>query len=107
MATHATAVEGTDTAVRLPVVGGVTFNEAHSMLLGLVGVLAGVGFRLGYEMEVAAFTFAVVLVAFGMRRASGENVPAAQRVIRREPWYFLTVYIATAVAAGLAWPMVV
>lgn len=95
--------EGTDTVLRLPVLRDLTYNEAHSALLGLVGVLAGVGYQAGFRQVTAGFTVVVVLVAFGLRRMRGDRIPVARRVIRREPWYFLTVYVLTAVAAGLAY----
>ena len=97
------SAEGHDTAIVLPVMKDLTYNEIHSALLGLVGVLAGVGFQAGYREVVVGFTVLVVTIAFGLRRLSGERVPIARRLIRREPWYFLTVYVATAVAVGVVW----
>lgn len=96
-------VEGTDTVIRLPVLEDLTYNEVHSALLGLVGTLAGVAFRTGYESVAAGFTVCVVLVAFGLRRYGGDRTAIARRVIRREPWYFLAVYVLTAVLAGLVY----
>lgn len=98
-------VEGTDTLVRLPLLADLTYNEAHAALLGLVGILAGVGFRAGFREIAALFTACVVLVAFGLKRLSGERSKIGARVVRREPWYFLTVYVVTAVAAALAYPL--
>lgn len=98
--------KGTDVVVHLPLLRGVTYNEVHSALLGLVGILAGIGFRAGHQGEVAGFTVVAVCVAFGCRRLSGRDIPVARRVVRREPWYFLTVYVATAVVAGLLYPVV-
>lgn len=96
--------KGTDVVVRLPLLRDVTYNEVHSALLGLVGVPAGVGFQTGYEEAVAGFTVFVVCVAFGCRRLSDRNVPIARRVVRREPWYFLTVYVSLAVATAILQP---
>lgn len=99
--------EGADVVLRLPLLADVTYNEAHSALLGLVGVLAGAGFRAGYPEEVVGFTVLAVCIAFGCRRLEGDHVPIARRVVRREPWYFLTVYVACTVGAGLLYPVAV
>lgn len=96
---------GTDVVVRLPLLRGVTYNEAHSALLGLVGVFVGIGFHVGYRKEAAGFTLLAVCAAFGCRWLSGEDVPVARRVLRREPWYFLSVFVVTAVGAGLSYPL--
>lgn len=96
-------VEGTSTVVELPLLRDLTYNEAHSALLGLVGAPAGVAFQAGFREVAVGFGLTVVLIAFGLRRMSGETVPVAQRVIRREPWYFMTVFVVSAVAAGAAY----
>lgn len=101
-----TPTEATDAVVELPLVREVTVTEAHSALLGLVGVLAGAGFRLGFVQAVGGFTVCVVTIAFGLRKLSGDRIPVAVRVVRREPWYFLVVYVATAAGSALAWPLV-
>lgn len=101
-----TPTEATDAFVKLPLVREVTYTEVHSALLGLVGILAGAGFRLGFVQAVGGFTVCVVTVAFGLRRLSADSIPVAVRVVRREPWYFLVVYVTTAAGTALAWPLV-
>lgn len=80
-------------------VAGLTYNEVHAMELGLVGVLAGVGWFYGLHEVVAAFTVAAIGIAFGLRRIP-ESRPVAARVIQREPWYFSLVYIGSAVLSS-------
>lgn len=88
------------------VAGDLTYDEAHAMLLGLVGVLAGAGWYFGWHSAVQTFTVAVVTLAFGLR-AAPNDLPIAGRLVRREPWYFTTVYIATVAASywSLVWVM--
>jgi hypothetical protein len=95
--------EGTDTVVVVPLLKDLTYNEAHSALLGLVGILAGVGYREGFREVVAGFTVVAVLVAFGLRRMDGDRLATARRIVRREPWYFLTIYVLSSVGAALAY----
>lgn len=73
----------------------LTYDEAHAMLLGLVGTLAGIGWQAGMREVVAGITVALVATAFGLR-AAPPSVPIAGRIVRREPWYFTTVYVACA-----------
>lgn len=84
--------------------GDLTYDEAHAMLLGLVGVLAGAGWFFGWQGAVQAFTVAVVTLAFGLR-AAPDDLPIAGRLVRREPWYFLVVYIGSIAASY--WALVV
>lgn len=72
----------------------LTYNEVHAMELGLVGLLAGAGWWMGYHEAVATFTVAVIGIAFGLKRLP--NVSVASRVLRKEPWYFSTVFIVSA-----------
>jgi hypothetical protein len=72
----------------------LTYDEAHAALLGGVGLFAGIGYRIGYEAVVAAFTVACLLVAFGYVRLRS----TAARIMRREAWYFTTVYLVSTVA---------
>lgn len=77
----------------------LTYNEVHAMELGLVGVLAGVGWWYGLHEMVAVFTVGAIGIAFGLRRLP-ESKPIAARVIRMEPWYFSLVYVVSAVLAS-------
>lgn len=80
------------------VAGDLTYAEAHAMLLGLVGTLAGAGWFFGWRSAAQAFTVAVTTLAFGLR-AAPNDLPIAGRLVRREPWYFFVVYIASLTAA--------
>lgn len=83
----------------------LTYNEVHAAGLGLVGFLVGAAIHLGFRAEAGAFTVAVVTLAFGLRKAPND-APIAQRLIRHEPWYFLTVYIVTAAISAWTLPVV-
>lgn len=72
----------------------LTYTELHAMELGLLGVLAATGWHAGFRPPAVGFTVAAVAIAFGLR-ALPEPVPVAARVVRREPWYFTTVYVVT------------
>jgi len=78
------------------------YDELHAAELGLVGAAAGVAAWAGMYAAVVGFSLAVFGVAFGLRRADPEgSIPWASRVLRREPWYFVVVYAASA-GAGYA-----
>ena len=78
------------------------YDELHAAELGLVGAAAGVGVWSGSAGAAAAFSLVLFAAAFGLRRADPDGpVPWASRVLRREPWYFVVVYAASA-AAGYA-----
>jgi hypothetical protein len=83
----------------------LTYNEIHAMELGFVGFMAGAGLRAGFTEAVAAFTIAVAGLAFGLRKAP-DDAPVAQRVIKREPYYFLVVYVLSVALVLLAPPVV-
>jgi len=105
-----------DVIVRLPLTGTLTYDEAHAALLGLVGLFAGVGYRDGYTEVVVGFTVVSFLVAFGyyrlvaaVLRRRGYDVPEsieskAAGTMRREAWYFSTVYVVTAAVGWVGVP---
>ena len=79
--------------------GGLTYDEWHAAVMGVVGVLAGAG---AYgEAWAATLTFSalVLSVAWGLRALPESTHRLAARVVRREPWYFTFVYAASAAAA--------
>lgn len=101
----------------------LTYWEVHAMELGLLGLIAGAGVRLGFETWVAFGTAFLVGTAFGIRRLDPEEVPEfkgdgvlrallhlitgtaeniASRTLGREPWYFLVVYVLT---SSLSWTL--
>jgi hypothetical protein len=108
---------GDDVLVSLPrPVGNVTYDEWHSALLGLLpGWVIGFGVLIGHD-EVVFYLAIGILLTAGVVRA--RNIPKvgglleklggsakskcpnratkAGGVIRREPWYFLTVLAITA-----------
>lgn len=99
------------------VAADLTYNEAHAMLLGLVGLFAGVGWVAGHTSIVATFTLVTFSIAFGvdkrvLHRLGKPGVRAANRAMRNRhtrrilglnPWYYSTVYIVTAViGAGVS-----
>ena len=87
-----------------PVAMDLTYDEAHAMLLGLVGILLGLTWSAGLVMESAALVLTLIAVAFGLKGLP-DTAPVARRVVRREPWYFTTVLVTatalTVVAVGV------
>lgn len=79
--------------------GDLTYNEVHAMELGLVGLVIGATWAVGYPKEATVISFLLVGTAFGLRKMP-EDKPVAARVVRREPWYFTTVYVLTAVLSA-------
>lgn len=95
----------------------LTYDEVHAMELGLVGVLAGAGWWLGFHTYALGVSGVLVALAFGLKRIPAADGPpleqadgvlrqlvksVAGKVVRREPWYFTTVYLVTAtVTAGV------
>lgn len=105
----------------------LTYWEFHAIELGLLGLFAGPGIRLGFTVEVAFFSALFIGLAFGFRRLDPEKVPEfegsgflravayvassvsgniAARTIGREPWYFLTVYVLLSVGSFVVYPVV-
>lgn len=78
----------------------LTYDEVHAAKLGLVGVVAGGTWSAGLQKEAAVLSFMLVGLAFGLKKMP-DSKPVAGRVIRREPWYFTTVYVlATLLSVG-------
>ena len=104
----------------------LTYWEFHAMELGLLGLFAGAGVRLGLTEWVAFGTAFLVGTAFGFRRLDPDRIPEfegdgvlralvhlitgtagniASRTLGREPWYFTTVYIVTTVGSWITYPI--
>ena len=106
---------GSDRIDPLDVLFGLTYDEAHSALLGLIGLLAGFGAVGGYK-DLAAYGSVVLIgIMFGFKSIIARflkswvsqhvsNSPrqklvkkplesTASKVIATEPWYFTTVYV--------------
>ena len=66
----------------------LTYTEVHALVLGaVVGVLAGYAHGIGRTSAAVGVTATFVAIALGIEY-TGE-IPAAQRTVRREPWYAL------------------
>lgn len=90
----------------------LTYDEVHSMELGLLGIFAAVAIHLGY-IDVAVYgSILLIAIAFGVcqsiirRVLPGElrercksecKTAVARKIIRAEPWYFTTVFIVSSV----------
>lgn len=118
---------GDDVVVTLPrPVGELTYDEWHALLLSIVpGWLVGFGILIGQQEAVFGLGLAL-LASAGVVKAKalpmvGSAVEQAEQsakakcpstagkasgVIRREPWYFLTVLavVATATYGVGTWP---
>lgn len=77
----------------------VTYDEWHSAVMGLVGLVAGGGAAAGEWAAVLAFSTVTIGIAWGLKKLPEQTHPVCARVIRREPWYFTGVYAATAALA--------
>jgi hypothetical protein len=70
----------------------MTYTELHALVLGaVVGVLAGYAHAIGRTSMAVTFTAIFVALALGVY-ATGK-LPAAQRTVRREPWYALAALL--------------
>ncbi len=87
--------------------GGLTYDEWHAALMGLVGLVAGAGAWAGEWGGVIGFSALTIGTAWGLRSLPESTHRLAARVVRREPWYFTAVYAASAVAAFAALVVVV
>lgn len=74
----------------------IRYDEIRASALGTVGFLAGYGYAVGLEEETTTFTVLAVAVAFGLRTLPEEELIGG-RVISQEPWYFITMFIVTAI----------
>lgn len=120
---------GNQTAAYLPALGELTYDELHAAYLGTMGVLVGLTYAAGNVEEAIGFSLTAIGVAVGIRvlpeelDAPGADryrhdprpavalltfVPwvldtAAARTVRREPAYFVAVYLVMFLAGtGLA-----
>jgi hypothetical protein len=70
----------------------LTYTEVHAVVLGaVVGVLAGYAHGIGRTTAAVGVTTIFVAIALGIEY-TGE-IPAAQRTVRREPWYALAALL--------------
>jgi hypothetical protein len=76
----------------------LSYREAHAALLGAIGLLPGLAWVAGYADAALLASGAVVGLALGCYGARGPGVPAGLETLTREPWYFLSTYLATFVA---------
>jgi len=78
-----------------PVLGSdnaFTYTELHATILGaVVGVLTGYAHNIGRTEVAVGVTATFVAVALGLKYT--EEIPAAQRTVRREPWYALAALL--------------
>ncbi|WP_158055729.1 hypothetical protein [Halorussus halophilus] len=75
----------------------LTYTEVHAAILGVVvGVLSGFAYSTGRTEVAVGLASFFVGVSLGVG-GSGE-LPAAQRTVRREPWYALAAFLAGGVA---------
>ncbi|WP_128476455.1 hypothetical protein [Halorussus pelagicus] len=70
----------------------LTYTELHAVVLGaVIGVLTGYAHGIGRTTVAVGVTSTFVAVALGVKY-TGE-IPAAQRTVRREPWYALAALV--------------
>ena len=86
----------------IPIGTNLTVWEWHAAVLGLGGMVPGAMVAAGQVQAALAVAAPVVAVALGVKRRIGDEDSKAEQTIRREPWYFLTVFVTTAVATVVA-----
>lgn len=70
----------------------LTYTEVHALVLGaVIGVLAGYAHGIGRTTAAVGVTATFVGVALGIKYTG--TIPAAQRTVRREPWYALAALL--------------
>jgi hypothetical protein len=78
-----------------PVLGSdnaFTYTELHATILGgVIGVLVGYAHDIGRTEIAVGVTSTFVAVALGLKYTG--KIPAAQRTVRREPWYALVALL--------------
>lgn len=115
---------GNEIVAILPYLGDLTVDEIHAAYLGTCGLLVALAYETGLPNEALGFTLTVFGLAFGVRVLPTDlEVPgasrfrqtsnpalilltlvpfvletAAARVVRREPWYFVVLYLVTFLA---------
>lgn len=85
----------------IPIDRDLTIWEWHAAVLGGVGAVPGALLAGGEFGAAATISAPLLAVAFGVKRYFGSD-SKAEMTIRREPWYFLFVFVVSAVAAALA-----
>ncbi len=87
-----------------PVLGSdnaFTYRELHATILGaVIGVLTGYAHDIGRTDVAVGVTGTFVAVALGLKYTG--KIPAAQRTVRREPWYALAALVAGGAAILVA-----
>lgn len=78
----------------------LTTTEIHAAVLGLSGAVVGAMLAVGMYGTALGLTAPVVAVALVIKKYVGEN-SKAERMIRREPWYFLAVFVVVVVLAAV------
>ena len=87
--------------------GGLTYDEWHAAVMGLVGAVAGVAVYARMWGAVIGFSTLTIGTAWGLRALPESTHKICARVVRREPWYFTAVYVlSAAVAAALLFVVV-
>jgi len=84
------------------VVGDLTYDEAHGLLMGLTGLFAGAGFVAGGVPRYVASVGTLLLVAVVLLDVPGES-GFVSHVLSQNGWYWLVSYTLTAVLG--AWVM--
>lgn len=87
--------KGTDTVVELPLLGRLTFNEGHGMILGLLASVTPITALLGAPQSVVGLLLMFDLLAV-IARFDGD-VP-----VLSEAWYFLVALKIPVLAAVIA-----
>lgn len=84
----------------VPIWRHLTYDEAHAAELGLVGALAAFAF-----VEGSAYVQAVVIGAaaltFKVALFDLPNQSPAGRLLGSESWYFVTVFVVSALVTGV------
>lgn len=70
----------------------LTYTEVHAAILGaVVGVLSGFAFSIGRTEAAVGLASFFVGVSLGV--GGSGKLPAAQKTVRKEPWYALAAFL--------------
>lgn len=92
----------------------VTYDETHTLALGLTGILAAIAIHLGFTTLAVLGSALLIAMVFGIEQRylpllgdRGERVleacqqSEASKLLRIKPWYFIGSFIASGIGTYL------
>lgn len=78
----------------------LTYDEAHAMELGTIGIPLTLLYLSGYVSQLIAGTAGLILLSVAMFKLPRESGVFAE-MLSTETWYFLLVFVATSVLTAI------